>query len=80
MIDNKIISFARENGYDTALPLGKWKKYDAYEPVMAEAVGGAPAPTGPPLMILVCGEEIRMSTPEEAYEQLDSITDDSEIE
>lgn len=59
--------FAKEQGYDDALPLGKWRGYDAYEPVFE----GGIAYVGPPLMILVKGETIRMSTPEEGYQQID---------
>ena len=72
MKKSKIIEFARKNGYDTVSPLGKWKGYDAYEPIMKGATEEEPAFTGPPLMILVKGDEIRMSTPEEAYEQMES--------
>lgn len=66
-----IIAFARENGYDGIAPLGKWKEYDAYEPTFKGATEEDPTFTGPPLMILVKGDEIRMSTIEEAYEQMD---------
>ena len=66
----KVIEFAKKNGYDTALPLGKWKGYNAYEPVMKGATEENPAIVGQPLMILEKGNEIRMSTVEEAYEQM----------
>jgi hypothetical protein len=59
--------FAREQGYDDAISLGKWRGFDAYEPVF----DGDVAYVGPPLMILVKGETIRMSTPEEGYQQID---------
>jgi hypothetical protein len=59
--------FAREQGYDDAISLGKWRGFDAYEPVF----DGDVAYVGPPLMILVKGKAIRMSTPEEAYQQMD---------
>lgn len=69
MKNDKIIAFAKKNGYDDVLPLGKWKEYDAYEPIF-DGKDGATAYVGPPLMILVKGDEIRMSTVEEAYQQI----------
>jgi hypothetical protein len=59
--------FAKKQGYVDALPLGKWHGYDAYEPVF----DGDIAYVGPPLMILAKGNEMRMSTPEEGYQQMD---------
>lgn len=76
MKKSKIIEFARKNGYDTVSSLGKWRGYDAYEPIMKGATEEEPAFTGPPLMILVKGDEIRMSTPDEAYEQMESAADE----
>lgn len=66
----EIIQFAKSNGYDGAIPLGKWRGYDAYEPTFEGADEEAVAHVGPPLMILAKGDEIRMSTVEEAYEQI----------
>lgn len=76
MEKSKIKEFAKKNGYDDVLPLGKWKEYDAYEPV---SNGPSTSYVGPPLMVLVKGEEIRMSTVEEAFQQLDD-TENEEIE
>lgn len=67
---SKIIEFAHENGYDGAIPLGKWRGYDAYEPIFGSVESPTAAHVGPPLMILVKEDEIRMSTVEEAYEQI----------
>ena len=64
----KVKEFAKKQGYDDALPLGKWRGFDCYEPVFR---GGDVGYVGPPLMILVKGETIRMSTPEEGYQQID---------
>lgn len=69
MKNDKIIAFAKKNGYDGVLPLGKWKEYDAYEPIF-DGKDDNVACVGPPLMILVKGDEIRMSTVEEAYQQI----------
>lgn len=70
MSKEEIIAFAKKQGYDGVLPLGKWKEYDAYEPTVNEATEEDPACVGLPLMILVKDDKIRMSTVEEAYEQM----------
>lgn len=71
MSKEKIIAFAKENGYDGAEPLGKWREFDCYEPVSEGTSEEEPAIVGPPLIILVKGDEIRMSTEEEAYQQME---------
>lgn len=67
MKHNKVINFAKEQGYDGALYIGKWRDYDIYEPVFN---GDDVSFVGIPLLILVKGDNIRMSTVEEAFEQL----------
>lgn len=64
----KVKDFAKQQGYDDVLPIGKWKGFDAYEPVFN---GEEPSFIGVPLLILVKGDSIRMSTVDEAFEQLD---------
>ncbi|NLY32120.1 MAG: hypothetical protein GX065_04910 [Firmicutes bacterium] len=64
-----IILFAKQQGYDNVLYIGKWRGYDVYEPTFE---GTGPHFVGPPLVILVKGQSIRMSTVEESYEQLNS--------
>jgi len=66
----EIIAFAGKQGYDGVRSLGKWKEYDAYEPTYDHATKEEPAYVGLPLMILVKDDEIRMSTVEEALEQV----------
>lgn len=73
----KVIEFAKKNGYDGAEPRGEWKGYEVYEPTFKDS-GEELAIVGLPLVILVKGEEIRMSTPDEALERLDDIEDDDE--
>lgn len=65
----KVIEFAISQGYETALRLKNWKGFEVYEPIMKKDEVSF---TGLPLLILVKGDEIRMSTPEEALEQLNS--------
>lgn len=77
MTEQKIKEFAIRNGYDGAIPNGFWRGYEVYEPTL----GNQPTSIGPPLMILVKGEKIRMTTPEESYERIDDLPDDiDEIE
>lgn len=64
----KVKAFAKKQGYDDVLSIGKWKGFDAYEPVFN---GEEPSFIGVPLLILVKGDSIRMSTVDEAFEQLD---------
>lgn len=67
MKHDKVIAFAKKQGYDNALYIGKWKEYEAYEPVFD---GDDVSFVGVPLLILVKDDDIRMSTEEEAFEQL----------
>lgn len=76
MKKSEITAFAKKNGYDGVVSLGKWREYDAYEPVFNKSSEEEPAFIGPPLLVLVKGEEIRMSTVDEAYAQLDESGDD----
>ena len=71
MSNEKIVAFAKENGYDGVEPLGKWREFDCYEPVFDDTTEEEPAIVGAPLIILVNGEEIRMSTEEEAFAQME---------
>ena len=80
MKKKKIVAFAKENGYDGVVPLGRWKEYDAYEPTFDGTSEKNLAFVGPPLMILVKGEEIRMSTVEEAFEQIAEAEDEEDEE
>lgn len=70
----KVIAFAKKNGYETAEQLNNWNGYECYEPIMNSKKVAA---IGPPLLILVKGDKIRMSTPDEAFQQIDD-TDDTE--
>ena len=63
-----VIAFAKKNGYETAKKLNNWNGYECYEPIMDSKKEAA---VGPPLLILVKGETIRMSTPDEAFQQID---------
>lgn len=64
----KVKAFAKKNGYETAEKLNSWNGYECYEPIMDSKKETA---VGPPLLILVKGENIRMSTPDEAFQQMD---------
>lgn len=61
--------FAKSQGYETAEYLCDWNGYKCYEPVIAE---GEMSYIGLPLLILEDAEgNMRMSTPEEAMQQIE---------
>ena len=66
----RINGFAKDQGYDGVIPLGQWRGYDIYEPVMEQ---DGTAYLGPPLIIMVREDTIRMSSVEESFEQLDEV-------
>jgi len=66
----EVIKFAKDQGYETAEPLGTWQGYDVYEPIYSK---DGVSYIGYPLMIMVKGDEIRMSTDEEALQQIDNL-------
>ncbi len=68
MTIDKVIEYAKKNGYDTAQYLNSWRGYDVYEPIFD---GEGTVFIGPPLVILVKDNKIRMSTVDEAYQHLD---------
>ncbi|CAL7909873.1 hypothetical protein [Fusobacterium necrophorum] len=61
---NKIVEFAKNQGYDNVKFLKQWNGYSCYEPYFSDGISF----TGLPLVILVKEDEIRMSTPEESME------------
>lgn len=63
----KVIDFARKHGYDNVKPLDPWREYEVYEPVFT---GNDVVCIGLPLIILIKDETIRMSTGEEALQQI----------
>lgn len=65
----RIIAFAVEQGYTSASYIGKWKEFKCYEPIMNEE---EVAYIGLPLLILEDEKgTLRLSTPEEAMQQLE---------
>lgn len=68
----KIRGFAIIQGYKDVQYLGKWRGYDVYEPTMGEGV----ACIGLPFIVLVRGDTIRMSTEEEAFQQIRETSSD----
>ena len=73
MTKEKILAYAKQQGYDGIEPLGKWRQYDCYEPTFKNATEQNPAIVGMSLIILVDGTNIRMSTVEEAFQQIREI-------
>ena len=76
MTRDKIIAFAKEWGYSGAQYSGKWNGYEVYNPTYEGATEEEPAIIGLPLIILVKGNEIRLSTPDEAFAYLDTLPDE----
>lgn len=71
-----VMDFAEKQGYESAYLVLKWNGYDVYQPVFSDEMSYI----GLPLMILVKGEKIRMTTPDEAFEIFDIMNDvDEEI-
>lgn len=71
VIPERVTAFAKAQGYDGALPFGTWRGYEVYEPIFAGESENDFFPIGPPFVILVQGETIRMSTEEEAFQRID---------
>ena len=65
MID-KVKQFAIKQGYKDIKKLENWNGYEIYEPIMGED-----AIIGIPLVIMVKGNNIRMSSIEEAFRYMD---------
>ena len=70
MDKKKVLAFAKKQGYDDVRHIGKWREFEAWEPFMKSDDDGFPC-IGLPLLILVKGDKIRMSTEEEAFAQLE---------
>jgi len=66
----RILDFAQEHGYDSVVRVGKWRGYDIYEPVFDNDKVNI---VGIPLMIIADGDNIRMTTVDEAFEYLDGV-------
>ena len=64
----KVVAFARKQGYDNVRQLEPWKGFDVYEPIFD---GDEESFVGLPLLVLVKGNEIRMSTPDEAFKHIE---------
>ena len=72
-MNKKVLKFAKENGYKGAEKKISWNGYEVYEPIY----GKRAAHTGYPLVILLKGDEIRLSTEAESLEILDVLYPDS---
>lgn len=69
MIEAKIIEFAKKRGYESVEYLKDWHGFRCYEPVYR--MDNPVSYIGLPLVILVKGNEIRMSTADEAMSMLE---------
>lgn len=74
MEKSKIYEFAKEHGYETAEFLCEWRGFKCYEPIFS---ANRISFIGMPLLILEDKDgKLRMSTPEEAMQQLDETSYD----
>lgn len=74
-MSEKVVEFAKKQGYKTAEFVTKWKGYDVYEPVFSDELSYI----GLPLWILVKGSEIRMTDEKECFEILDIVVEEQEV-
>ena len=65
-----ITKFAKKQGYSSVKELKPWNGYKVYEPVFDD---DSIAFIGLPLVILVKGQKIRLSTPDEALKMIDEM-------
>lgn len=64
----RVQNFAKEKGYQKAIYLNDWNGYKCFEPIFDET---QPSYIGLPLLILVdSNNNIRMSTSDEAFQQI----------
>lgn len=64
----KIINFAKQYGYIDVEKIESWNSYECYRPIFSYESDYV---IGPPYIILVRGDSIRMSTSDEAFQYLD---------
>ena len=67
MKEQKILDFARESIYDQVKYIGKWKKYDVWEPGFSD---GEPRFIGFPQFILVKDGEPQWSADDEQSREI----------
>lgn len=65
---NKIIDFAKLEGFDTAQRVENWRGYEIYEPLYND---GEVHYIGLPFFIMLKDDEMRMSTLEETLAWID---------
>lgn len=73
---NAVIEYAKSQGYESAEYLCDWRGFHCYEPILTE---GEVSYIGLPLLILVDSTgKIRMSTADEAMQQLEESEDNED--
>ncbi len=70
MIPKKVYELAQEEGFPCVEYVGKWNKYEVYEPYFPPVDGITP-PTGLPVFIFQNHDGFRLSTTEEAFAYLE---------
>lgn len=69
LTDERILAFAKEQGYDGAEYVRRWNGLEVYQPTFQCEGDDVPA-VGLPCVILVDGDSIRLSAPEEGFAEL----------
>ena len=82
MTQERIMAYAKKQGYAGADYLGQWRGYDVFDPYFSEEdrKGLVELDVGYPLRILVKGNAIRMTTPEESLDIPDKLPGKSKID
>lgn len=70
MRKERVLKLAKEQGYSNVVKSDDWRGYEVWETWTSDG-----AKIGLPLVILVKGGKIRMSTPDEAFARLDDLPD-----
>lgn len=73
---NKVRAYAKSNGWDGIVPEPQWNGYNVYSRKFSDAGRNDMVCVGLPLVILEKEGKIRMSTPSEALERLESLDEE----
>lgn len=66
---DSLLRFSKKRGYESVIERGAWRGYDVYEMVLS----GKEVYVGIPQYIVVEGDKMRLTTPDEAFEIMDAI-------
>lgn len=67
-MEEKVLQFAKDHGFDSVKYAGKWEGFDIYHPEKEEDYW-----VGDPVVIMVQGGKIRFSSPNESFKIFDDM-------